>query len=154
MKASNIMNTVGNRPRPNGLILALIYLYAISSNIVTQECNLMSEKGTFLKVMKQSLMFQNKHNLGEIILMLLLILGINQDIIKVNYHKLANIQPTHMIHQSHECNTSIWKAAGHNQPFIKPFFSLKGCFSLITSSNANLVLTTSNINLWKHLRAM
>ena len=67
----------------------------------------MSEKGTFLKVTKQSLTFQNKHDLGEMILMLLLILGINQDIIEVNYHKLANVQPNHLIHQSHECTRSI-----------------------------------------------
>jgi len=67
----------------------------------------MSEKGTFLKATKQSLTFQNKHNLGEMILMLLLILRINQDIIEVNYLKLANIQCKHLIHQSHECTGSI-----------------------------------------------
>jgi len=35
MKASNIVYTVGDRPRSNGFNLALVYLYAISSNNVT-----------------------------------------------------------------------------------------------------------------------
>jgi len=67
----------------------------------------MSEKGIFLKVTKLSLTFQNKHNLGKMILMLLLILGINQDIIEVNCHELVNVWPKHLMHQSYECTRSI-----------------------------------------------
>ena len=58
----------------------------------------MSEEGTFVQVTKQSFTFQNKHNLSEMILMLLLVLRINQDIIEVNNDKRAIMRPKHMIH--------------------------------------------------------
>jgi len=58
----------------------------------------MSEKGAFLKITKQFLMFKNKHDLSKMILMLLLVLGVNQDIIKVYNHKLCNIRLEYLIH--------------------------------------------------------
>jgi len=58
----------------------------------------MSEKGTFLNVTKKLLTFKNKHDLRKMILMLLLILRVNQNIIKVNNHKLANVWPEYLIH--------------------------------------------------------
>ena len=88
MKASNIMYAVRNRPRPNGLNLALICLYAISRNNVSQECSLMSEKGTFLEVTKHLFTFKNRHELSKMMLMLLLILGVNQNIIEDHQHIL------------------------------------------------------------------
>ena len=54
----------------------------------------MSEKGTFLKVTIQPFMFKNKHNLIEMLLMLLLNLSVNRNNIEVNYHKVPNVMGT------------------------------------------------------------
>ena len=46
----------------------------------------MSEKGTFLKVTIQLLTFKDMHNLMEVILVSLLVLGIDENIIEVYHH--------------------------------------------------------------------
>ena len=58
----------------------------------------MSEEGTLLKITIQLLSFKDMHNLIEMILMRLLVLGINQNIIKVDHHELANIRFEYLIH--------------------------------------------------------
>ena len=58
----------------------------------------MSEEGTLLKITIQLFSFKDMHNLIEMTLMCLLVLGINQNIIKVNHHEIANVRFEYLIH--------------------------------------------------------
>jgi len=78
---------------------------------------------------------------------LLLSLALNEYIIKVYYYEFTDKWLKQLSHHSHEGATSIGQSKGHNQPFIKLIFSLKGSFSFIPWPSSNLVVPALKINL-------
>ena len=58
----------------------------------------MSEEGTFLKISIQLLTFKDMHDLIEVILVCLLVLGVDKNIIKIDHHELANEWSEDLIH--------------------------------------------------------
>ena len=75
---------------------------------------------------------------------------LNQYVIKINSNKFSNICLQNMIHHSHKGTWGINKSEWHYQPLIQPLLCLKCCFPLISWSNVDLMITTSEVNPGKH----
>ena len=74
-------------------------------------------------------------------------LTVNQDIVKINYHKLSNKWFQYLIHKSYESAGSIGQSERHYHPLIQPLLCLKSCLPLISRSDPNLVIPTLEIQL-------
>src|SRR5215203_2538975 len=79
--------------------------------------------------------------------MVLEIFAIDEDIIKVNNHALANERSQNVIHKTHEGGRSIGKTKRHDEPFIETKLGLECRLPFITNCHANLVVATTQINL-------
>ena len=69
---------------------------------------------------------------------------VNQDIVKLNYHKLSNKWFQYLIHKPHESVGSIGQSKRHHHPLIQPLLSY---LPLISRSDTNLVIPTLQIQL-------
>ena len=107
METSHIMDAFGCRPRLNCIHLTLIHTDAIESNNITQKGHLMCEKGAPLKVAKELLPFKNSHDRSEVVLALFLILTIDQNVVKIDHHKVTNVRPKHLVHEPHESTRGV-----------------------------------------------
>jgi len=67
MKAPYIMDALRHWPAPTCLYLAFIHLYSFSNDNISQEGDLMSQKGILLEVPIQFFPLQNLNNLLEMI---------------------------------------------------------------------------------------
>ena len=72
---------------------------------------------------------------------------VNQDIVKLNYHKLSNKWFQYLIHKPHESAGSIGQSERHHHPFIQPLLCLKSYLPLISRLDPNLVIPTLDIQL-------
>ena len=63
----------------------------MGGNYITQNSHLMCQKGALLKVAKELLPFKNPHDLGEVVLVLSLILTIDQNVVKIDHHKMLSL---------------------------------------------------------------
>jgi hypothetical protein len=78
-------------------------------------------------------------------------LGVNEDVINEDHHKLVQVRSENAIHIIHENSRSICQSEWHHQVLIMvvpcPKYSLRSVFRL----NPNLVVSRPKINLGKHL---
>ena len=114
METSHIMNALGRWPRPDCIHLTSIHTDAIGSNNITQKGHLMCVKGALFKVAKEFLLFKNSHDLGEVVLVLFLILTIDQNVVKIDHHKMTNGKPKHLVHEPHKSTRGVGKAEWHD----------------------------------------
>ena len=74
-------------------------------------------------------------------------LTVNQDIVKINYHKLPNKWFQYLIHKSYESAGSIGQFERHHHPLIQPLLCIESYLPLISRLDPNLVIPTLKIQL-------
>ena len=79
--------------------------------------------------------------------MLLMILGINQDIVDGDYHRPVQHRSAHEVHEIHECDRSISEPKQHHHELIVTIASPKGCLRYVVVLDSHLVITQLQINL-------
>jgi hypothetical protein len=73
--------------------------------------------------------------------MLLLTLGIYEDIIDEHHHKLVEVVHEHTIHQVHEERWRIRQTEGHDCILIKPILGDECCLRYVRRSDLELMIT-------------
>ena len=109
----------------------------------------MGEKGTLLKVAIKLLSFQNLEDFLKVVWVLLFTLTVDEDVIKIKYHKFPNKWPKAMVHQPYKGPRCIGQAKRHDQPLIETCLCLKGSLPFIPFFISDLVVATRKINLSK-----
>jgi len=79
--------------------------------------------------------------------MLFGILGVDQNVIQIDYHAHIQHVRKNAIDEALERRWSIGESERHNKPFIAAIASVEGSFPFITQSNADQMVCMSEINL-------
>jgi hypothetical protein len=79
--------------------------------------------------------------------MLLLIFGIDKDIIDKDHYEFVEFCHKHGVHEVHEVGWGISETKGHHQGLVKTITSRESSFRNVTRSNFDLVVTRAKINL-------
>jgi len=79
--------------------------------------------------------------------MLFRILGVDQNVIQIDYHAHIQHVRKNAIDKALERSQSVGKSERHNKPFIGAIASAEGSFPFITWSNADQMVCMSEIDL-------
>jgi len=142
METTHIMNAWGYRPWLNDFNFAFIHLDPLGRDNIAQKHDLLSEKWALLQVTIELFHLKDLYDLGEMYKMLFFTLTINQDVIKVNHHKVTNKRLNTWFISLRKV-LGVWESKGHNQPLTLSPFGLECGFPLIPFPNPNLVGPTS-----------
>src|SRR5882672_9491935 len=74
-------------------------------------------------------------------------IGEYEDIVEVDHYEDVIHVSEDMIHEGLECSGSIGESHGHNQEFERAIMGAKGCLPLMPSGNANIVITSMQVEL-------
>jgi hypothetical protein len=113
------MHRLGRLPIEYILHLARVNGYSFCRNHMTKEWNFVQPELTFAEFCIELMISQSlKHNV-KMALMLISILGIDQNVINEYHDKLVHFCREYGVHQIHEVNRGIGQSERHNQIFIK-----------------------------------
>jgi hypothetical protein len=84
---------------------------------------------------------------SEMFDMLLLIFGIDEDIIDTYHYEFVELHHKHGVHEVHEVGWGICETKGHHQELVKTITSGESSFRNVTRSNFDLVVTRTKIDL-------
>jgi hypothetical protein len=79
--------------------------------------------------------------------MLLLIFGIDKDIINKGHYEFVELHHEHGVHEVHEVGWGIRETKGHYQELVKTITSGEGSFRNVTRSNFDLMVTRMKVDL-------
>jgi hypothetical protein len=88
-------------------------------------------------------------NNSEMLHMLLLTLGIDQDVINEDHNKLVQFRHEYGVHQVHEMCRSIGESERHNQILVQPIPGREGSLRNIFRTDPDLMITQTKIDLGK-----
>jgi hypothetical protein len=78
--------------------------------------------------------------------MLLLVFGIDKDIIDKDHYEFVELRHKHGVHEVHEVGWGICETKGHHQEFVKTITSGESSFRNVTRSDFNLVIIRNEID--------
>ena len=115
-------------PIKNILHLTRIYSNTILGENMTEKRDLFKPKLTFAKLGMKTMFSQLLKDNMNMMSMIFLGLGINENIINEDDHKDIKFLHEDAIHQIHEISRRIGEAEGHDSKFIETISSRKSCF--------------------------
>jgi hypothetical protein len=83
--------------------------------------------------------------------MLLLIFGVDEDIIDKDHYEFVELRHKHGVHEVHEVGWGICETKGHSQELVESIMSGESSFRDVTMSNFDLVVTRTKIDLGENL---
>ena len=95
----------------------------------------------------QLIVSQDLENDPQVNLMILLRLGVDQDVVHENYHKLIKIGLEHPTHEIHECRRSIRQSEWHHCELEVPIPRLECCLRDVFLPNSQLMINSVEIYL-------
>src|SRR3954469_2155273 len=79
--------------------------------------------------------------------MLLLRLGVNQNVIQIYHHKLIEILHENRVHEPREGGRCVGETEGHDRVLVQAIAGGESCFRNIFLANLDLMITTSQVKL-------
>jgi hypothetical protein len=79
--------------------------------------------------------------------MLLLVFGIDEDIINKDHYEFVKLRHKHGVHEVHEVGWGICETKEHHKELVKTITSGESSFRNVTRSNFDLVVTRTKIDL-------
>jgi hypothetical protein len=79
--------------------------------------------------------------------MLLLIFGVDEDIIDKDHYEFVELRHKHGVHEVHEVGWGIRETEGHYHKLVETITSGESSFRNVTMSNFDLVVTIMKIDL-------
>ena len=89
---------------------------------------------------------QGLQNLMQMLFMLCLCLGVNQNIINKYYDESVKKILEHSVHQIHEYSRDICQTKGYHNELIMLILRMKGCLQYVTISYPQLVISSVKVN--------
>jgi hypothetical protein len=84
---------------------------------------------------------------SEMFSMLLLVFGIDKDIIDKDHYEFVELRHEHGVHEVHEVGWGIHETKGHYQELVKTIASGEDSFRNVTRSNFDLMVTRTKVDL-------
>jgi hypothetical protein len=129
------------------LDFARIHGDTILGNSVSQKFHTIQPEFIFgelsLKLMISQMLKDNSEMLG----MLLLVFGIDKDIIDEDHYEFVDLRHKHGVHEVHEVGWGICETKRHHQELVKAITSGETSFRNVTRSNFDLMITRTKIDL-------
>jgi hypothetical protein len=138
---------LGWSPIHHLLDFARIYGDTILGSGVPQEFHTLKPKFTFGELSIKLVISQTLKDNSEMFGMLLLVLGIDKDIINKDHYEFVELRHEHGVHEVHEVGRGIRETKGHYQELVKTITSGEGSFRNVTWSNFDLMVTKTKVNL-------
>ena len=114
---------------------------------MSQESHLSKLKLKLTKLGKQLMVLECLENNPQMFLMLLLGLGVDQDVVNKNHNKLIQIGLEYPMHEIHECRWRIRRPEGHNYKLKMLIPRPKCCLRDINLPNSQLMITGEKVYL-------
>jgi hypothetical protein len=114
---------------------------------VAQKLHTIQPKFTFGELSIKLMISQTLKGNSEMFGMLLLIFGIDKDIIDKDHYKFVELRHKHGAHEVHEVGWGICETKGHYQELVKTITSGEGSFRNVTRSNFDLMVTRTMVDL-------
>ena len=86
---------------------------------MSEESHLLEPKLTFAEFGIQLMIAKPLQNCPKMLLMLVLALGVNEDVVNEHHHEFVQQVHKHLVHHMHKECRSVGEAEGHNGVFIK-----------------------------------
>lgn len=74
---------------------------------------------------------------------------LDKNVIKIYHQELTHKRSQHLSHYPHKCTGSVGQTKRHNHPLVQTIFRLEGCLPFISWSNADLMISTLEVNFLK-----
>jgi hypothetical protein len=129
------------------LYFSRIYGDTVLGNSVTQTFHTIQPEFAFGELSIKLMISQTLKDNSEMFGMLLLIFGIDKDVIDKDHYEFVKLRHKHGIHEVHEVGWGICETKGHHQEFVKTVTSGESNFRNVTRSNFDLVITRTKIDL-------
>jgi hypothetical protein len=129
------------------LDFARIYGDTIFGNSVAQKFHTIQPEFTFGELSIKLMISQMLKDNSEMFGMLLLIFGIDDDIIDEDHYEFVELHHKYRVHEVHEVGWGICETKGHHQEFVKTITSGESSFRNVTRSNFDLMITRMEIDL-------
>ena len=110
-----------------------------------------SQKLTLTKLAIQLLVPECIKNNPQMILMLLLRLGVDQNVVNKDHNGLIQIGLEYSMHEIHECRWRIRQPIGHHYELEMDIPHSKRCLRDISHPNSELMVSGAKIHLGVHL---
>ena len=114
---------------------------------MSQEFHLSNLKFKFSKLGIQLMVSKNLQNDTQMILMLLLKRGVDQNVVNEDYSKLIQIRLEYPMHEIHECCWHIRQFERHHCELEMPVPHPEHCLKDISFPNSQLMITGTEIYL-------
>jgi hypothetical protein len=141
----NFANGGRTWPISDSLNFALVETDALTRDDKIQEYEGRNHPGILFWVSKELVCSESLKYFSQMVEMIGFILNVDENIIEVNHHKFIEKKAEYPIHDSHESAQCVWQFEGHNDPFEKFILRLEGSFSFITRLDANLMISSLQI---------
>ncbi|KAG4202126.1 hypothetical protein ERO13_A05G328108v2 [Gossypium hirsutum] len=117
---------------------------------MTQKSNFLEPKLTLAKLSIQLLFPQGLQHNSQVLRMLYLILGVNQDVVNEYNDKLIQIWPKDSIHEVHKYVRRIRQPKQRDKKFVMNIPCSKSCLRYIRFFNPQLIIARPQVYLRKH----
>jgi hypothetical protein len=129
------------------LYFARIYEDTIFRNSVPQKFDTIQPELAFGELSVKLMISQTLHENSNMFGVLVVILGVDEDIIDKDHYEFVKLRHKHGVHEVHEVGWGICETKGHHQELVKTITSGESSFRNVTRSNFDLVVTRTKIDL-------
>jgi hypothetical protein len=133
------------------LYFARFYRDAIFGNIVPRKFHTIQPQFAFGELSIKLMISQTLQDNSKVLGMLLLIFGVDEDIIDKDHYEFVELRHKHGVHEVHEVGWGICETKGHHQELVKTITSGESSFRNVTRSNFDLVVTRTKVDLGENI---
>jgi hypothetical protein len=129
------------------LDFARIYGDTILGNSVAQKFHTIQPEFTLGELSVKLMISQTLKDNSEMFGMVLLVFGIDKDIIDEDHYEFVELRHKHRVHEIHEVGWGICETKRHHQELVKTITSGESSFRNVTRSNFDFMITRTKIDL-------
>jgi hypothetical protein len=138
---------LGRFPIHHLLDFARIYGDTILGNSVAQKFHTIQPEFTLGELSVKLMISQTLKDNSEMFGMVLLVFGIEKDIIDEDHYEFVELRHKHGVHEIHEVGWGICETKRHHQELVKTITSGESSFRNVTRSNFDFMITRTKIDL-------
>ena len=143
----NLLNGLRSRPFEDSINLGLCHRDAGGIDHKAEEFSSVNIEFAFFGFGVKLMFSKASKNFGNMFIVFLGSLGVNEDIIQIDYHIFVRDVGKDAVHITLESSRSIGEVEVHDHKIKGSIMSLEGSFPFITRSNADKVVGTMEVNL-------
>jgi hypothetical protein len=121
---------------------------------MTQKSNFLQPKFTLAEFGIKLVLSQGSQHKSQMLCVLFLGLGVDQDVIYEHHNKLVEELHEHLVHEIHEIGRGIGQAKGHHGVLKQTVLGGEGGLGYIGLADFQLMISSAEINLGEHFSSI